>query len=50
MWHQVNVRLPALSASSDNSTENKEELLRQYEFLLDQMFKAKVFAAVVSIV
>ncbi|KAI5451918.1 hypothetical protein NCC49_001219 [Naganishia albida] len=44
--NMVNVRLPALSASSDNSTENKEELLRQYEFLLDQMFKAKVFAAV----
>lgn len=34
--------------SPEKSGEDKKELVRQYEYLLDQMFKAKVFAAVVS--
>jgi hypothetical protein len=48
MLRQVNVRLPAIPASADDATEYKKELITQYEYLLDQMFKAKVFAAVVG--
>jgi hypothetical protein len=45
---QVNVRLPFLPSVSEDKIKEKEELRRQYEYLLDRMFRAKVFAAVVS--
>lgn len=45
---QVNVRLPFLPSVSEDKFKEKEELVRQYEYFLDRMFRAKVFAAVVS--
>lgn len=47
---QVNIRLPDLPWGFDNQIQEKEELGVQYEYLLDHMLKAKVFAAVVSLV
>ena len=45
---KVTVELPLAVSFAENTPEGKKEMARQYDFLLEEMFKAKVFAAVVS--
>lgn len=42
------MELPLPISFSEDTAEGKKEMARQYDFLLEAMFKAKVFAAVVS--
>ncbi|GHJ85264.1 hypothetical protein NliqN6_1666 [Naganishia liquefaciens] len=44
--NMVTVELPLAVSFAENTPEGKKEMARQYDFLLEEMFKAKVFAAV----